>query len=157
MNALIVYDSLHGNTEKIARAIAAALAPSGDVKVLRAGEANISELESVDLLIVGSPTQGGRPTPAIQDFLNRVSEPAIKGISVAAFDTRISTRWVGIFGYAAGRIAGSLKTKGGTLILSPEGFFVKGTEGPLKEGELERAASWAREIAQQSGFNVLTL
>ena len=148
MKALIVYDSLHGNTEKIARAIAAGLAPSGDVKVLRAGEANISELESIDLLIVGSPTQGGRPTPAIQDFLNRVSEPAIKGISVAAFDTRISTRWVGIFGYAAGKIAGSLKAKGGTLILSPEGFFVKGTEGPLKEGELDRAASWAREILQ---------
>ena len=148
MKALIVYDSLHGNTEKIARAIAAGLAPSGDVKVLSAGEANISQLESVDLLIVGSPTQGGRPTPAIQDFLNRVSEPAVRGISVAAFDTRISTRWVGIFGYAAGRIAGSLKTKGGTLILSPEGFFVKGTEGPLKEGELERAASWAREILQ---------
>ena len=148
MKALIVFDSAYGNTEKIARAVAAGLAPSGDVKVLRAGEANISELESIDLLIVGSPTQGGRPTPAIQDFLNRVSEPAVRGISVAAFDTRISTRWVGIFGYAAGRIAGSLKTKGGTLILSPEGFFVKGTEGPLKEGELERAAGWAREILQ---------
>ena len=148
MKALIVFDSAYGNTEKIARAVAAGLAPSGDVKVLRAGEANISELESIDLLIVGSPTQGGRPTPAIQDFLNRVSEPAIKGISVAAFDTRISTRWVGIFGYAAGKIAGSLKAKGGTLTLSPEGFFVKGTEGPLKEGELDRAASWAREILQ---------
>jgi len=148
VKALIVYDSLHGNTEKIARAIAASLAPSGEAKALRAGEADISALESIDLLIVGSPTQGGRPTPAIQDFLNRVSEPAIKGINVAAFDTRISTRWVGIFGYAAGKIAGSLKTKGGTLILPPEGFFVKGTEGPLKEGELERAASWAREILQ---------
>jgi len=77
VKALIVYDSLHGNTEKIARAIAAALAPSADVKVLRAGEANPSELESIDLLIVGSPTQGGRPTPAIQDFLTRVSEPAM--------------------------------------------------------------------------------
>ena len=148
VKALIVYDSLHGNTEKIARAIAASLAPSGEAKALRAGEADISALESIDLLIVGSPTQGGRPTPAIQDFLNRVSEPAIRGIGVAAFDTRISTRWVGIFGYAAGKIAGSLKTKGGTLILPPEGFFVKGTEGPLKEGELERAASWAREILQ---------
>lgn len=148
VKALIVYDSLHGNTEKIARAIAASLAPSGDVKVLRAGEANISALESIDFLIVGSPTQGGRPTLAIQDFLNRISEPAVRGISVAAFDTRISTRWVGIFGYAAGKIAGSLKTKSGTLILPPEGFFVKGTEGPLKEGELERAASWAKGIAK---------
>jgi len=65
---------------------------------------------------------------------------------VAAFDTRLTTRLVGIFGYAAARIANSLKRNGGTLIASPEGFFVKGKEGPLKEGELERAARWAKEI-----------
>jgi len=148
MKALIVYDSVYGNTEKIARAIAGALTPSGEVKVLRPGEANHSELESVDLLIVGSPTQRGRPTPAIQDFLNKVPERAIKGVTVAAFDTRFSTKLVAIFGYAAGKIAGSLKTKDGTLILPPEAFFVKGKEGPLKDGELERAASWAKRILQ---------
>jgi flavodoxin I len=146
MKALIVYDSVYGNTERIAKSIGGAI--TGDIKVLRVGEVNPSELESIDLLIVGSPTYGGRPTPAIQDFLNKVSELAIKGINVASFDTRLSTRLVRIFGYAAGKIAGSLKTKGGTLILSPEGFFVKGKEGPLKEGELERAASWAKEIAK---------
>ena len=148
MKILIVYDSVYGNTEKIARAIAGALTPSGEVKVLCPSEVNLSELKAVDLLIVGSPTQGGRPTPAIQDFLNRLPEPAIKGINVAAFDTRFSTKLVGIFGYAAGKIAGSLKTKGGTLILSPEAFFVKGREGPLKEGELERAAGWAKRILE---------
>ncbi|MCX5995568.1 MAG: flavodoxin family protein [Chloroflexi bacterium] len=148
MKALIVYDSVYGNTEKIARAIASALMPSGEVKVLRPGEVNPSELASVDLLVVGSPTQGGRPTPAIQDFLNKVPERTVKGINVAAFDTRFSTKLVAIFGYAAGKIAGSLKTKGGTLILSPEAFFVKGKEGPLKEGELERAAAWAKGLLQ---------
>jgi flavodoxin I len=146
MKALIVYDSAYGNTEKIAKAIGGAIA--GEVKVLRMDEVDYSELKTLDLLIVGSPTQGGRPTPAIQDFLNKVSEPAIKGIDVAAFDTRFSTRLVGIFGYAAGKIADSLKRKGGTLILSPQGFFVRGKEGPLKDGELERAASWAKEIVK---------
>jgi flavodoxin len=148
MKALIVYDSVYGNTEKIARAIAGVLTPSGEVKVLRAGEANPSELKSVDLLIVGSPTQGGKPTKAIQDFLNKLLEPAIKGIDVAAFDTRFSTKLVGIFGYAAGKIADSLKRKGGTLILPPEAFFVKSREGPLKDGELERAAAWAKRILE---------
>ena len=143
MKALIVYDSIYGNTEKIARAIGGAII--GEVKVLRVDEVNPSELESIDLLIVGSPTQGGRPTPAIQDFLDRVSGP-IRGINVAAFDTRLSTRWVGIFGYAVGKIADNLKGKGGILVASPEGFFVKGTKGPLKEGELERAASWTKVI-----------
>ena len=148
MKALIVYDSVYGNTEKIARAIAEAITPSGEVKVLRAGEANPSELASINLLIVGSPTHGGRPTPAIQDFLNKVPELSLKSVNVAAFDTRISTKIVGVFGYAAGRIAGNLKRKGGTLIASPEGFFVTGSKGPLKEGELERAAGWAKGILQ---------
>ena len=148
MKALIVYDSFYGNTEKIARAIAEALTPSGEVKVLRPGEVSPSALQSLDLLIVGAPTQGGRPTKAIQDFLNKLPEPAIKGVNVAAFDTRFSTKLVTIFGYAAGKIAGSLKTKGGTLILSPEPFFVKGKEGPLKDGELERAAGWAKKILE---------
>ncbi|OGO24975.1 MAG: flavodoxin [Chloroflexi bacterium RBG_16_50_9] len=147
MKALTVYDSVYGNTEQIARAIAGAIDPSGGVKILRAGEAKPSDLESIDLLIVGSPTQGGRPTPATQSFLNQVSGSAIKEIKVAAFDTRISTKLVGIFGYAAGKIADSLKRKGATLVASPEGFFVKSTKGPLREGELERAASWAKEIA----------
>jgi flavodoxin I len=146
MKALIVYDSVYGNTEKIAKAIGAAI--TGEVGVVGVGEVNSSELKTIDLLIVGSPTQGGRPTPPIKDFLDRIPEASLKGIKVAAFDTRIPTRWVGIFGYAAGRIARSLKTKGGTLISSPEGFVVKGREGPLKEGELEHAASWAKEIAE---------
>ena len=146
MKALIVYDSVYGNTEKIAKAIAEAITPSNEVKVLRVGDANPSELASVNLLIVGSPTHAGRPVPAVQDFLKKVPELSLKGISAAAFDTRISKKIVGVFGYAAGRIAGNLKKKGGTLIASPEGFFVTGGQGPLKEGELERAAGWAKGI-----------
>ena len=144
MKALIVYDSVYGNTEKIAQAIGGAI--TGEVKVLRMGEVNPSELKTLDLLIIGSPTHGGRATPAMRDFLKKVSEPDIKGTNVAAFDTRLTTRWVRIFGYAAGRIAKNLKKKGSTLIVSPEGFFVKKSKGPLKDGELERAASWANKI-----------
>jgi len=146
MKALIVYDSVYGNTEKIARAIAEAITPSGEVKVLGVGEANPSELESTDLLIVGSPTHGGRPTPAVQNLLKK--GPKLQGINVAAFDTRIQTKLVGVFGYAAGRIANNLKKKGGNLIASPEGFFVTGGQGPLKEGELERAAAWAKGMLE---------
>ncbi|MDJ1422499.1 MAG: hypothetical protein M5U10_11355 [Candidatus Methanoperedens sp.] len=43
---------------------------------------------------------------------------------------------------APGRIVDSLKGKGGHLIAPPEGFIVKGNEGPLKQGELERAAQF---------------
>ena len=148
MKALIVYDSVYGNTEKVARAVADSITPSGEVKVLRAGEMDTSELASIDLLIVGSPVHGGRPTPAVQDFLNKMAQQSLRNIKVAAFDTRATSKFAKIFGNAAGRIAGQLTKKGGVLIVPPEGFFVTGTKGPLKEGELERAAAWAKGILE---------
>ena len=146
MKALIVYDSVHGNTEKIARAVAGALAPAGNVTLLRAGDADAdpSELPAVDLLIVGSPTHGGRPTPDIQELLGKIPANALTNVRVAAFDTRVKQFIATLFGYAAGRIADSLKDKGGRLAAAPEGFIVKGREGPLEPGEAERAAGWAR-------------
>jgi len=154
MKALIVYDSMYGNTEQIAKSIGGAI--TGDVKVLRIGEVNPSELESIDFLIVGSPTQGFRPTKSVQTFIESIPGDTLKGIDAAAFDTRIPTSEVGtglrllmkMGGYAAGRSAEVLKKKGGNLAVPPEGFFVKDKEGPLKEGELERAGSWAKEIVE---------
>lgn len=146
MKALIVYDSLYGNTENIAKAIGGAI--TGEVKVLPVGDVNPAELKTMDIIIVGSPTQAGRPMKAMQAFLDKIPDASLKGIKVAAFDTRVPSKIVVIFGYAAGRIADNLKRKGGTLATSPEGFFVTGTKGPLKEGELERAADWAKGIAE---------
>ncbi len=147
MKILVAYDSVYGNTEKIAAAIGKGI--TGDVKVMRAEDAGPADLEGIDLLIAGAPTQGGRPTPAMQGFLKKFSKADIEGLSIAAFDTRISAKWVGIFGYAAGKIAKHLKKQGGSLVADPQPFYVKGTEGPLKEGEEERAASWAKEVVEK--------
>ena len=54
--------------------------------------------------------------------------------------------FVRIFGYAAKPIADRLAKKGGDLAVPPEGFYVGDMEGPLLEGELERAADWAKQI-----------
>ena len=107
MKALIVYDSAHGNTEQITKSIGDALA--SDVRLLRASEVNPSDVESLDLRIVGSLTYGGRPTPPIQYFLKKVPRPAVRAIKVDTFDIRVSMKWVKIFGFAAGKIAGRLK------------------------------------------------
>ena len=113
MKALIVYDSVYGNTEKIARAIAGAITASIEVKILHAGEVNPSELKSIDLLVVGSPTQGGKPTKAIQEFLSKIPANSLKNVSVASFDTRMTMIIARLFSYAAGSIANSLKAQGG--------------------------------------------
>jgi flavodoxin I len=146
MRALIVFDSLHGNTAKVAQAIGDALA--GEVRVRRVDGVSAAELGAVDLLIVGSPTHGGWFTEAIKDWLDQILATGVQGTRFAAFDTRTPpTRLSRIFGFAAPRIAKSLEKKGVTLLVPPAGFIVKGIKGPLDEGELERAAGWAQEIA----------
>jgi len=155
MKALVIYDSVFGNTEKIAQAIANALRRKVGVELLQAGNLTPAQLLGSDLLIVGSPTRGFRPTEAVAALLKGISAKALSGIKVAAFDTRLeadqvksaATRFViETGGYAAKRIADSLKKAGGTLVVPPEGFFVEDTEGPLKPGELERAAGWAATL-----------
>ncbi len=143
MKTLVIYDSAFGNTEKVAQAIGSAV--GGESKVLLAGVVDASTLGPVDFLFVGSPTQNGKPTKALSDFLNALPDPVLKGAKAAAFDTRLSGRLVTNFGTAATRLAATLQARGAVLISTPEGFIVGGKEGPLKEGELDRAARWAKE------------
>jgi flavodoxin I len=155
MKVLIVYDSYFGNTEQVAQAMGDALRPQADVDVLRVSEAKPEQLTGLDALIVGSPTRAFSPTPAIKQFLGSMPRQSLDGVKVAAFDTRIAVEETGprflallvkVFGYAAKPIATRLERKGGALAAAPEGFIVEGSEGPLKEGELERAADWAQQV-----------
>jgi flavodoxin len=159
MKGLIVYESMYGNTEKIAQAIGEALGKSEEVAIMRVGEANSEQFTGLDLCILGSPTQRFQSTTAISDLLEKIPQNGLRGVKVAAFDTRLSEEWIkktpalaffvkllGRSAYAAKRIADKLQKKGGTLIAPPEGFYVEDTEGPLVPGELERASSWAKNI-----------
>jgi flavodoxin len=144
MKTLVVYDSLYSNTKAVAQAVGEAI--PGEVKVVHVGEANASEVAAYELLVVGAPTHGAKPSPKMKEFLDQIQPPALKGINVAGFDTRMKNRLILLFGTAAPKIAKALKQKGGTLVGSAEGFFVTGGEGPLKDGERERAAAWAKGL-----------
>ena len=155
MKVLIVYDSIFGNTEQIALAISNSLGSKENAETCRVSEMRPEQLNELGLLIVGSPTRAFRPTKAITNFLKKISSNSLKSVKIAAFDTRISTAdinsrllnvLVKLFGYAAKPIADKLEKKGGGLVIPPEGFFVKDSEGPLKDGELARAADWAKLI-----------
>lgn len=156
MKAMVIYDSAYGNTEKIAQAVGSILIPQVDVTILKVIEVKVTQVTGLELLIVGSPTQKFRPTAAIGNFLKSIPKKGLSGIKVAAFDTRLTQSnidatpilpfFVRIFGYAARPIADGLRKKGGLLVSSPEGFFVEGMEGPLSQGELERAGQWAKQL-----------
>ena len=150
MNTLIVFDSQYGNTDRIAQTIADALRAFGQAQAVRVDPAHPLELQGVDLLILGCPTQGFRPTPAMLSFLGTVSNQLLSGLAVACFDTRVRGRmWKHS---AAQHMAGQLHTMGVEPLVPPESFFVKFTregKGPLLAGEVERAASWALSVHQQ--------
>jgi flavodoxin len=159
MKALVVYDSVFGNTEKVAQAMGDALGSQAEVQALRVGDVEAEHLSGLDALVVGSPTRAFSPTPAIKAWLRSLPSGSLEGVKVAAFDTRFPVEdvdvailkfLVKIFGYAAKPIADRLGKKGGDLVIPPEGFFVKDTEGPLKDGELERAADWAQQVLPKS-------
>jgi hypothetical protein len=138
--------TVYGN-EGDARAIGDAI--PGEVEVRQVGEVNASEWEACDLLIIGSPTRGALPTEAIQALVERIGPPAHTGARAATFDTRLTWGFLERYGFAAHRIADALKGKGWTLSGPPGGFFVKGLrKGPLKRGELVRAAAWAKEVVE---------
>jgi flavodoxin I len=148
MKTLVVYDSVYGNTEIVARAIGDAI--PGEVQVLRVGQVNAGDWETVDLLIIGSPTHGAMPTEAVQGLIERIGSPAREGAKAATFDTRLTwgflERWGG---FAAPKMADALKEKGWTLAGEPGGFFVRGLrKGPLKRGEADRAAAWAKRLVE---------
>lgn len=148
MNALVVYDSQYGNTESIARTIGDALNEFGEARVVLVDPAHPVELRGVDLLVAGCPTQGWGPTPAVRSFLEGIPSEVLRGLAVALFDTRFKMpRWM--TGSAAGVMDEALRDKGVSLLLPPESFFVKGKEGPLRSGEMDRAATWAGTLVEE--------
>lgn len=154
MNIVVVYDSIYGNTRTIAETVRDVLAEGNNVRLASVQEARNLDLTTTDLLIVGSPTRGFRPTPHVASYVEGLDR-VLPGKLAAAFDTRLDLdtvkpeplRWViDVGGYASSRIAASLERHGFVMRGGLAGFLVEGAEGPLKEGEIERARDWARNL-----------
>jgi len=145
VKALVVFDSVAGNTKKIAEAIASGIA--GETRAVSVGSAEAKDLGNVSLLVVGSPTYGGRPTEAMQAFIASLEKAP--DLFVAAFDTRLRMKFVRLFGFAADKIADRFRRIGSTVEDEPAGFIVNGRAGPLADGELERARAWGQELSKK--------
>ncbi|MFA5866372.1 MAG: hypothetical protein WC891_00185 [Actinomycetota bacterium] len=161
MKAVVVYESLWGNTAAVGKAIAESIGP--EAKALTTDQATAEAITDADLLVVGSPLIAfSLPTVKIRDNIERtegggahppdLSHPPIRSWldalpkgqgRAAAFETRI---WWSP-GSAAKAILKKLESAGYTAAGKPEKFIVTGKYGPLKDGELERARQWGAELA----------
>jgi hypothetical protein len=130
--------------------------------VEEAGQVGEVDAEQIDLLIVGGPTQRQRMTSDLEAVLEAIPRRSLKGLDAAAFDTRYRmAKW--LTGSAADRAARLLKKLGTHLVLPPESFFMERDVPPegqkrrhelehLEPGEIERAAEWARKLAEAIGL-----
>lgn len=148
MESLVVYDSKFGNTKKVAEAIAHGLAGHGPVRLLGLDQLPVQDLGSVDLLFIGGPTEAHTMTARTRQFVDALRAKPANGTAVATFDTRLRMPAV-ISGSAAKTIARKLRSGGVRIFAAPESFFVQGSFPELEEGETERAADWAKGVADR--------
>ena len=144
-NAVVIYDSKHGNTKTVAESIAEGLREGGvvDVLVLRVDAAKIEVLAGYDALVIGSPNHIGGATRRIKKLITDLS--TLQGKLVAAFDTYMGKD----FEKAVGKI---LKRLGdiapGLEAITPGlSVLVNGMTGPIAEGELAKSKAFGKRIA----------
>lgn len=162
--ARVVVESMFGNTEQVAKAVAQGLSATMETRLLYVAQAPDTLAPDVGLLIVGGPThafglsrastrtsavdQGAHPPAGsdvgLREWLGTLQPGPTPAVAVA-FDTRVRKR--GVPGSAARGAQKRLKRLGFRVGPTPETFWVTGTPGPLAEGELVRARQWGEKVA----------
>jgi hypothetical protein len=167
MGALVIYESMYGNTRRVAEAVAAGLGEHLRVDVVEVSRAAMTIQPDLELLVVGGPThihgmtttrtrssaaerasgQLVSPSIGLREWLEQVA-PVSGSTSAAAFDTRIDAPKV-LTGSAAGGYTKHLRRLGFEIISEPRSFLIN-TKAPqgdaLGEGELEAARAWGRAL-----------
>ncbi|MGZ7199891.1 MAG: flavodoxin family protein [Halobacteriota archaeon] len=133
MKALIIYDSLFGNTEKVARALASGLKEGGvDVDCVKAAEMDVGGLRAYDVLVIGSPTHKRGLSEPMKAFTERLNEVDVTDVKGFAFDTKQEPRL--LTGSAGKRIEQKMKQRRVLVVKPHASAIVLGREGPLAEG-----------------------
>ena len=165
MKAIVVYESLWGNTAAIARAIAEGI--GSEAQAMCTLEATSAMIADADLIVAGAPVLGfSLPTEQMRDSIRTnpsrartnpdFSHPSMRSWlealpkgqgRAAAFETRL---WWSPGGSTTG-ITRGLERAGYNPIAKAQRFVVKGTYGPLRDGEVERARQWGAELAKAMG------
>ena len=165
MKVLVMYESMFGNSERVAHAVADGLRETVEVLIRDVTTAHPGDLAGdIDLLVVGGPThalsmsrpstredairQGagqGLASRGLREWLEGLSGD-LHGLPFAAFDTRVS-RVRRLPGSAARSATRVLRRHQGRMLVTPESFFVDDVAGPLDHDEVARAKAWGRHLA----------
>ena len=169
MRAVVVYESMYGNTRLVAEAIGAGLTTAFDVSVFPVAQASPAVLADADLVVVGGPTHAhgmsraatrkaaveaaakpvspltvepGAVGPGLRDWFASLGRYPVKA---AAFDTRIHGP-AALTGRASKGVARLLRAHGFEVVAEPESFLVT-KQDRLEPQEAARAREWAATLA----------
>ena len=173
MKALVLYETMYGNTRKVAEAIAHGLDGAVAAAAVEVGDAKEEQVAECGLLVVGGPTHvhgmsrpstrrsavgvasatgefdaGSRTNMGVREWLSAV-QAAVPGQLAAAFDTRNHGPGL-ITGKASKGISEGLRKAGFSLLAKPESFEV-GPGPSVAPEEIDRATRWGRELARLLG------
>ena len=165
MRAIVIYESMFGNTRRIAQAVAEGISDGEDVTLSDVVDAPVDIPDEIDMVVVGAPThvfslsrdvtrrEAARHGAAFTDVAGGVREwlealpSAPRSAVFAAFDTRVGT--MALLPGAASHTATRLAQKKGFTVAAPASFLVEGYEGPLVDGELQRAREWGHSLTEK--------
>lgn len=156
MKVLVVYDSVFGNTKKVAQGIGEAFV----TKDHKADCKSVNDLKNYDytnieMIIIGSPTRAFKPTKAVVDFIKGIDKEIANKVKFGIFDTRMDvvkvdnkvlTFMVKFFGYADSTMMKLVKKRGGKIVCQPKGFIVEDSEGPLSEAASNQPKVFVEEL-----------
>ena len=150
MKGMVVYDSSHGNTRKIAETITATLKESGiEADTIYVKDVKKPSAKDYDFLVLGSPTRFGTMSFTVKSFLGKINNKEWMNKPFGAFDTELRENIEKKEGSAAEKIADKLREKQMNQLLPVLKAVVLGMKGPLQEGEIERAREYARKLATE--------
>jgi flavodoxin len=167
VKALVVFESMFGNTDQIARSVGTGLARHMDVEVLEVNEAPATITARLDLIVVGGPTHAFSMTSpesreeavrrgsehdstafGIREWLQRLHSGPHPEL-VATFDTRVE-KVRHLPGSAAKKAAKAAHKVGYSAAAKPESFYVKDVTGPVLDGEIDRAEAWGERLGAEA-------
>jgi flavodoxin len=156
MKGLVLFISHYGNTKQVAETIVKQIKDFGHDAIVQDLRQKLPDLQSFDFMMVGSPTRFARPAGKAVSVLKQLRKKKYTEKPVVIFDTygpiptnpeelEKGKKW--LYPGAAGIMQNIAKEQGLNVYAETMRCEVLGgLKGPLKEHELEKAASFTKEF-----------
>ena len=149
MKVLIVFDTKHGNTQKVAELIGDGInsVEGNETEVVNIKDFDLKEEMTYDLILIGSPNHMGRHTKSIKKFISNLSNITVKINSFAVFDTYMKAD----FEKTVKKMEDQLNENFPNSTMALPGLSIKvgGMKGPIVEEDLSKCKEYGIKLTKK--------